>query len=181
MPDGAKGGQNGSVLTVNTDLTLRNAVALPSDAQYRFLQINSDVSVVVESCHVEGVSTGFTTTNSTDGASVTMSGSHLKSYQANTGSITTMPLVLKCYGCTLENFKNYTTTSAVDLLYSNCTLIPHATSGQLYLNIASGSTLTLTGLVEDSGSIAVQGDGVKNIDCVTHLYNGKFSRYTTIS
>lgn len=180
MPEGAMGGANGSVLTVNTDLTIRNVVALPAASQYRFLQINSDVNVRVDCCRVEGISTAFTTTNSTDGAIVTMMDSHLTSYQANTGSVTTMPLTLKCYGCVLENFQNYTTTQAVVIVYSNCTLIPHASSGQLYLNLAAGSSLLLTGTVEDSGSIALQGDGTKNVDCVQLLYNGLFSKYTTI-
>ena len=182
MPKGAMGGANGSVLTVNTNTSIRNAVAKPAGSQFRGFQINSSVHLNVESCSFDGISTLFTTTNSTSGASADVRGSFARTYKANTGSVTTMPLTMRAFESTFENFANFATAAqTVDLLYSNCTLRTNAESGQTYINVATGSKFTFTGTLDNSGSIVLQGEGVKNIDCIQHLSSGTFDHYTTIS
>lgn len=182
MPEGAMGGANGSVLTVNTNTLIRNAVAKPASSQFRGFQINSPIHLDVESCSFDGISTMFTTTKSTSGASADVHGSFARTYKANSGSVTTMPLTMRAFESTFENFANFATAAqTVDLLYSNCTLRTNADSGQTYINVAAGSKFTFTGTLDNSGSITLQGEGVKNIDCIQHLYNGAFSHYTTIS
>lgn len=182
MPEGAMGGAKGSVLTVNTQTSIRNAVAKPASSQYSGFQINSSVHLNVESCSFDGISTLFTTTNSTSGASADVHGSFARTYKANTGSVTTMPLTMRAFESTFENFANFATAArAVDLLYSNCTLRTNADSGQTYINVATGSKFTFTGTLDNSGSITLQGEGVKNIDCIQRLWNGTFNHYTTIS
>lgn len=182
MPEGAMGGANGSVLTVNTPTSIRNAVVKPASSQFRGFQINSGIHLNVQSCSFDGISTLFTTTNSTSGASADVHGSFARTYKANTGSVTTMPLTMHAFESTFENFANFATAAhTVDLLYSNCTLRTNAASGQTYIDVNTGSKFTFTGTLDNSGSISVKGEGVKNIDCIQHLYSGTFNHYTTIS
>lgn len=182
LPNGPIGGSLASVATVNTNCSLNGIVSMNAGEgnQYRFIQNNTPVNIKINNCNIDGISTGFATTNGTSGSNIEIYSSNFRTYKANTGSVSTMGINMSAYNSVFENFANFTTTQPINFVYSNCTLIPHMSTGQTYFNISSGSSLLFTGLIMDSGQITLQGEGTKNIDCIQHLYSGVFNKFSTM-